>query len=421
MQDSHYQITVGFLALLLAVLLVFGYTPTNDAEGYLEMARVCLAQGEPYPCQALFTGQPFIWNIGAINLVAASLALFGTTWPLLPLMCLLKALTALLLAKTTESLLGRKAALAMLLLYALYPNNWGQSTTLLSEIPSAFFTMTAVWLVVTRRRPWPLFAAGLSLAVANWFRPTALLFIVALTAYLLYTERRRALRPVVTVCAAYALAIALIGTECRLRTGHFVYQAESLWCNMVDECYDGAPVAPHYDEPLWQEGRPRYIEGHEQMTCFQCADIWRARSLAWLKAHPLEYLAKIPGRLFYMYGMPDIDNMAAFLADKSHAENNYITIPYRHLAAEASSLSLAQWLALLCALCYYALLLLAAVGAVGLTVRGRVGEAFLPLFVVVACSLALVLVMHGETRFKDPFMPYVFMLAGAGLTLRKSP
>ena len=38
----------------------------------------------------------------------------------------------------------------------------------------------------------------------------------------------------------------------------------------------------------------------------------------------------------------------------------------------------------------------------------------MPLMVVVGGSIALVLAIHGETRFKDPFMPFIFMLAAVG-------
>lgn len=413
MQNRYYQITVGFLLWLLAVLFVFGYTPVNDTEGYIELARVCLNEHQPYPCQALFVGQPFIWNIGSINLVAAALTLFGSPKVLLPLFCVLKALTAFLMAKTAHQLFGRRAALIALLLYVLYPNNWGQSTTLMSEIPSAFLTMWAVWLIVRQRKSWHLLAAGVLLALANWFRPTALLFIVILSVWLLIKLRQQAWTRITLMVAGFALTITMIGMESRLRTGHFIYQAESLWCNMIDECYDNAPVAPHYGEPMWQEGRPRYIEGHERLTCFECADIWRTRSLDWLKDHKLEYLSKLPGRLFYMWGMPDIDNMNAFLSNKSKAENNYITIPYRHLLQQANTLNLAQWLALLNTLYYYCLIIAVIFSIVWIIYKRQTAELFLPLVIVLFGSLALALVMHGETRFKDPFMPYFFMLAAS--------
>lgn len=82
MQDSHYQVnrpffllTAGYFLWLLAVLLIFGYTPTNDGEGYLEYARHCLQEGQPYPTTTIYNEVPFIWNIGIINLVELSLGI----------------------------------------------------------------------------------------------------------------------------------------------------------------------------------------------------------------------------------------------------------------------------------------------------------------------------------------------------------
>ena len=179
---------------------------------------------------------------------------------------------------------------------------------------------------------------------------------------------------------------------------------------MVDECYDGAEVAPHWNQPIWPEGTPRYIENHDTMNCFQFERIWRERSLEWLKDHKTAYIKKIPGRLYYMY-QSDYDNMSVFLNDKSLPENNFITIPIRHLATEASTMSIAQWLALFSLLVYVVLLLMAIKGIVILIRQRRFKALFLPLFIVIGGSLAIVLVMHGETRFKDPLMPFIFLLA----------
>ena len=80
--------TIAYLAFLLIILAIFGYTPTNDTDGYLEYAQVCLHQGEAYPCSTLIKGTPFIWNIGSINLIVFSLWLFGSFYPILVLMCI---------------------------------------------------------------------------------------------------------------------------------------------------------------------------------------------------------------------------------------------------------------------------------------------------------------------------------------------
>lgn len=427
MQDSHYQVnrplyllTAGYLLWLLALLLFFGYTPTNDGVGYIEYAEYCLAQGQPYPSASIYHEAPFVWNIGIINLVELSLWLTGAIWPVLLLMCVMKSAICLLTGLVAKHLFSQRIAIMTMILFMCYPNNWGQSTMISSEIPSTCLAMTAVWLAVSRRN---LFIAGITLALANWFRPTATIFLVSIILYLIIIYRRHCLKNTIRIIAGYVTFIALIGTSCYLRTGHFVYQARSYWFSMVDECYDGAAVAPHWGQPIWPEGTPRYIENHEQMDCFDFERIWRQRSVGWLKDHPTDYLKKIPGRLYYMY-QSDYDNLPAFLNDKSLPENNYITIPIRHLLTEASAMSAAQWLALLSLFIYAAYLLMAVKGTVNLIRQRQFRSLFLPLFIVAGGSLALVLVMHGETRFKDPFMPSLMMLSAIGfyhLSSKKEP
>ena len=418
-------VSAVFFCWLLTVWAVWGYTPTNDGMGYLELADICLKEGQPYPTVSLFhyDAIPFIWNIGIINLTILSLWLSGSIAPLLFLLCAMKALTAWLLAKTTERLFSQRIAFVTLLLYICYPNNWGQSTMISSEIPADFLTMLTIFLVIKKlqkngkkEHPYTiLFLSGLLLAFSNWFRPTAPIFLMAIFVGLLYKYRNDCWRPLLTLLTGYAVFILVVGTSTFLRTGHFVYQARSLWFSMIDECYDGAPVAPHWGQPIWPEGYPRYIENHEQLDCFECERIWRQRSIDWLKDHKMEYLKKIPSRIYYMY-QSDYDYLPAFLPEKVQAENNYITLPYRHLLSEATSLSSSQWMALL-TMVYYTLLLLASITGTWMLFRQRCyDQLLLPLLIIVGGTLLLTIVMHGETRFKTPLMPWLFMLAGAGIS-----
>ena len=419
MQDSYHQVknhtlyllTAIYFLWLLAVLLIFGYTPTNDGEGYIEFAEHCLAQGQPYPTTTVYQTAPFIWNIGIINLVELSLWLTNAIWPVLLLLCLLKSLICLLTGLITKQLFNHRIAIIAMLLFMLYPNNWGQSTMISSEIPSTCLALAMVWIAVSQRN---LFFGGILLALANWFRPTATIFLISIILYLIIIGRQHRLQNIVKTIAGYVVFILIVGTSCLIRTGHFVYQSRSYWFSMVDECYDGAEVAPHWNQPIWPEGTPRYIENHEEMNCFDFERIWRQRSISWLKDHPLEYFSKIPGRLYYMY-QSDYDNMTVFLKDKSQPENNFITIPFKHLLSEASTLNVAQWLSLLCLLLYVCLLLMAFTGTLQLITQARYDALFLPLLIAVGGSLLLVLIMHGETRFKDPLMPFIFMLAAVGV------
>ena len=242
-----WALTIGFLLLLLGVLIVFGYTPTNDGEGYIEYAQIAIADHQPYPTLHHIIGKPYIWNMGIINLVALSLGLTKSLYPLLVLFCIMKALTAWLLAHTTAKLFNRQTALIALILYILYPNNWGQSTMLSSEIPMLFFTMLAVFLSLSKlstlNYPLSLHSklstlnsqlSGALFALANWFRPVAAIFLLALIAYFFLCRKRQWKKLTLYLLSGYAFVVLLIGTSCYLRTGYFLYQADSLWFNMAE-------------------------------------------------------------------------------------------------------------------------------------------------------------------------------------------
>ena len=419
-----WALTIGFLLLLLGVLIVFGYTPTNDGEGYIEYAQIAIADRQPYPTLHHIIGKPYIWNMGIINLVALSLGLTKSLYPLLILFCIMKALTAWLLAHTTAKLFNRQVALLALILYILYPNNWGQSTMLSSEIPMLFFTMLALYTaplsspegdtIAMKGIEAPSGAVGGALALANWFRPVAAIFLLALVVYFFLFRKRQWKKLTLYLLSSYAFVVLLIGTSCYLRTGYFLYQADSLWFNMAEATYE-TDSQPHYNTEVFPEGTARFIDDMQHKTAIECSHIWRERSLKWLSEHPVEYLKKVPARLYYIY-QNDIDNLAAFLPTKTDAANNFITLPLGSLRTQFSQLSAVQYFALFATILYLLLLLLALAGALRLMLNGRWREAFLPVFIIVAASLALALLIHGETRFKAPFMPFLFMLAAYSLS-----
>lgn len=435
--NAYLIISALFLLLLIAILCIFGYTPTNDGEGYLDYARIALAEHQPYPSPKTILGQPFIWNPGIINLIILSLWAFQSLWPLLLTLCLMKALSAFLVAKIASKLFSHQTALIALFLYILYPNNWGQSTMLSSEIPMVFFTLLAVnlslknnnspRLLQPRRSHIPhQFLAGITLAIANWFRPVATIFLVALVLYHLLKRsrllrpRRNPTRPILHLLSGYILTILIIGTSCYLRTGYFIYQSDTLWFNMAEATYEKDPQ-PHYSTEMFPPGTARYIQDMQHKTAIECSHIWRQRSLKWLAKHPVQYLSKIPARLYYVY-KNDIDNLSAFLPDKSNPAENYVTLPLKSiLHLSKTSLTFREGTAVaslaIITTIFYILLLISAIIATITSLRTNRHSPLstlnitLLLFIIIAGSLALVLAVHGETRFKAPFMPFIFILA----------
>ena len=407
-----------FFIFLVLILVVFGHTPTNDTEAYIQYAEVCLQNGDLYPSAHLFKGEPFIWHPGPINMIVLSLGWFQSVVPLLLLYCLMKAISAFYIAKITNLFFSERTALVAMLLFMLYPNNWGASTTLLSETPMVCLMLLSLFMVLSRNGWWLMLTAGAVMAVANWFRPIAGIFLLALFIWFVLLQRSNIVKKWLPMMVGYGMIVVLIGSSVYLRTGHFIYQSQSFWYNMADDCYDGATPDAHFGRPLFEKGTPRYIENREKLTCFECNEIWKQRCSDWLKDHKTDYLKKLPWRFYYMY-QNDIDNMTAFLSDKHHAEDNFVTLPLRHILDEWRHLSAVQWLALLSTVFYFSLMLLAAVGVCLLIRKRKWDFLLLALLIIGGGTLATILLVQGETRFKAPYMPFIFMLASITLNSNK--
>ena len=138
MQDSNskliYSIVAVFTLLQFIVLLLFGYTPYPDSNGYISIARECVAQGQPYPSAAQINNGGFLWNVGSINIVALFLSLFHSITPLLCLYAVLKGVSALLVYNISKKMFGAGTAFLTLIIYVLYPANYGESTSVLYSL-----------------------------------------------------------------------------------------------------------------------------------------------------------------------------------------------------------------------------------------------------------------------------------------------
>lgn len=97
-----------------------------------------------------------------------------------------------------------------------------------------------------------------------------------------------------------------------------------------------------------------------------------------------------------------------------------MTLPIKHIFKEYKTLSSTQWLALANALIYYSLILCFVLSLIMTCIRRNWKQAFLPLFIVIVGSLLLALVIHGETRFKLPFLPFIFIMAAYFVSNRLS-
>lgn len=387
MQSRHYPIILLFTVLQLVILLTFGYTPYPDSEGYITLANDALSHHQLYPVDTKINEYAFLWNLGAINIVQLSLCFFNSVMPLLVLYSIMKGATAWFLYAITEKLFSQRVAFIALCLYCLYPANYGESTSVHSELPFTFFMMLALWLCVCQQK---CFMAGIALAVSNWIRPMGLVFLLSMLIYL-FVNWRKSCRLII----GYVAIILIIGTINYQRTGLFLYQAKSGWFCLSDYSTN------HSDASL-------AIRERSDLNVAQKDSAWQSLFMDWLKEHPTEYVAQMPGKLINTY-VSDNVNMCAFIPDKANSEYMYDEISMRTLVRSFPRFSAVQWLTILNLLVYYLLL----ITAIWSLFYFRRENSLLPVSIILLGTLLLLFVGHGEARFHQPFMPFVIMLSAS--------
>ena len=389
MQNSHRQLVLiliaAFTILQLLILAIFGYTPYPDSNGYISIAEECIAGNDWYPIATKLNDYPFLWNIGAINAVVLTFKLFHSVTPLLVVYSLMKGITAGLFYAVTRKTNGSHAALVALILYIVYPANYGEGTSVLSELPFMFFIMLGIYLSIVRNYS---IIGGMMLATANWFRPMGIVFLVALLIFFLF-KWRKSLKLII----GYAVMITIIGCASMHRTGLFLYQAKTGWMALMDDSSDHAQ-------------KSMKVRERTDWNVAQKDSAWQSLFFDWLKDHPTEYVKQMPPKLVNTY-VSDNVNLCTFIPNKTDKEYMYEEVSMQTLIDSFPKLSAVQWLTVINLIVYLCII---ACAFCSLYWFNR-NKYLLPVSIVLIGTLLLLFVGHGEARFHIPFMPFFMMLS----------
>lgn len=409
-QNSVSVIIFLFIIVQIGILFIFGPTPYHDSDCYIDAAEKALACGELYPSISQISNDGFIWNLGAIDLVQMSLLFFDSIVPVLLLYSLFKGLTAWLLYKVTYKLTSGNIAFIALMLYVCYPANYGESTSLLSELPFVFLVFVSLYFAVCSES---YILCAVFLVIANTFRPLSLLFLVAIIIYLLL-NKKDVIRNSCRMIVAYIACIVVLGCAEYARTGHFFYQATTGWYNFVQ--------SNEFDNKIDLNANEESVLGSSasRLDCMEKDRIWRKRAIEWTFDNPGRYVSKMLHTISYTY-VSDNTNMCTFVPDKDKKEDMYGEVSMPCLIRSFPHYSKVQILTIINLVYYYMLLLLFLIGLVRLF-REYAHVAGLCLSVVFFGSMLLVLLSHAESRYHIPFMPFIIMMDGCviSLCLRKS-
>lgn len=399
-RKTIFFIILLFTALQFLILYIFKYTPYPDCGGYIKLAKECISQGQYlYPTEIQIKELPFIWNLGSINILIFSLRFFDSITPVLILYSLMKGCTALFVYLISKKLTNKKTAIISLLIYVLYPANYGESTSVLSELPFIFFNLAGISLALYNKH----FFCGMLMAVGNWFRPMSMIFLISTILYLLWNKSSK---KILTTLLGYIISIMIIGGVHFIYSGKFIFQAKTGWMALMQYSWDNDKERSQ-DYALFEKSDPMYCD-ESKLDCVEKDLLWRSNFIIWLKNNVFEYFRQIPEKFVRMY-VSDNVNFCTFIKDKNKKEYMYEELSMESLIKDFPSYSFAQILTFINLIYYYVLLILFVIGTIFFYKRKSLGSMIMPISLVFVGTIVILLAGHGESRFHIPFMPFIIM------------
>lgn len=388
MNNKISYIFAAYTCVLLLVLAFCGYTPYPDSQGYITCAREAIQNGQFYPVSGQACQLPFLWNIGAINAVVLTLYLFDSIVPLLIVYTLMKGCCLLLTYKIAYGYFGAKVAWISCIIYVLYPANYGEATSLLSEVPFVFFILSAVY----SSQKGKYILSGILFGLADYLRPFAVIFILAV----ILSDWRK-YRSYIKMAAVYILFIVTVGLTNYYSKGEFIYKAKTGWMALAQY---------HWEHDSGKTTvNPQTVTENRHITYSQKDKVWKEMFFDWLKDNKTEYVKQIPIKIVNTY-ISDNISMCTFLdKEDKQAEYMYQPLSLPALLKDFPHYTAVQWLTLVNLLVYYTLM------AVFVFSIKYIRVLRLQWAVFILGTLFIALVGHGEARFHIPFMPFLIMAA----------
>lgn len=395
-----------FAILQLLCLLIWGYTPYPDSNDYLPLARQSVLEHGIYPTASQMHELPFIWNLGAINTLVGSLYAFHSVYPVHILYILMKSISAWLVFQIAKHLTNDTIAFIALCVYVLYPANYGEANSFLSEVPFTFFTLLSVYMFLKEK----YMACGLCLAIGNWYRPLSLVLLAILILLVVYQKKRHSFKYIGRIVGVYLFFSISVGFVNYHNTGRFFSQAHTGWMNLMRHSWIN-DQNKEADYALFERHHPMYVPNDNCIDPITRDHVWRDHFFIWLSNNKLEYLRQMPYKLVKTY-ISDNTTFCTFLQDKKDIPYLYSKLSMITLVKEFPQYTVLQWLVVYNLMYYYALLLLAAIGAY-LLLRKREVFHFILLFGMVLLYTLFIIIIagKGESRFHIPLMPYFIILA----------
>jgi len=386
------------IAQIVLIICFWGYPQKDDAGTHISLALRCFNNGQWYPMMEDVYSK-YIVTPGLINLLILQLRIFGTIDFNAVLNLLLNIAMLLEVYYLGKKFFSKRIGLISVIIFCLLYSNLFVVLGANTENPFVFLCLSALCLIFSGKWKYVIIAA-LLFALANWFRPLAIIYLFASAVYFFIAKAK--FYNYIALIIPYMLAIFIIGAATEKKIGHFVYQSTTAGYNLLMTSYDNANgYVNHY---IFEEGNVGFIENSNLATVTEKDSIWRARSYQWIKEHPVKYITLYLKRILIVYyndkwSTSSHYDISVGLHDGTFklSKESFINI------VKQASLSTTYYLAFL--FFFYALW----------TNRKKIVVVKLVFLVILATGTVITCIFPAITRYHYPFMFIVIIYAAWGI------
>lgn len=287
-----------WIAIQLLLIIVFWNVDQRSDQGaYIDIATDYYLRGSWYPdIKELYSS--YIWAPGLINMFIAELHIFGSIKANYFINLLLNINILINVWYLANRFFSKRTADITIVLFCFTYSNIMAVLPAGTEIPFLSLAITAFSLSLSNKSIVKLILAGIFLALANWIRPLAVIFISVILLYMLLNKSKvihygAFITPIIIFTLAF-------GWMAKRHMGHFAFQATTSGVNLImtanDRAYGGVATSL-----LRDKSSTCYIENAKQYTYLEKDSIWKARSIEWIKEHPAKFAGLYVAKLAGMY------------------------------------------------------------------------------------------------------------------------
>ncbi|MBO5359200.1 MAG: hypothetical protein J6B25_00010 [Clostridia bacterium] len=288
---------VLMLVMQIRNVIVFQGEPVSDAVRYVAGGLAHAANGTWYPTAQDFTNLGGVAGNGYVNYLALLLRITDNLKIIYVAGIFLVQIILFATVYIAKKVSGSQTAAYLTAIYfCLFGTYWSEICIARTELFFTALAMLALALAV-RSSKISVIVSGALLAYAQWARPLAPAFIVAII--WLFMCRGEKLKTYVKFAAGFVSVVALLTAFTYFNSGEAVFQptiADGNFLMGANEDADGS-----YNSTVFLEGKAGYLtpEQKAELSYDEINEIYRSAAIEWIKENPVDYLKLIPKKVFY--------------------------------------------------------------------------------------------------------------------------